>query len=264
LFLIKHDNHEENKWTRLSWKEKSIRHQPPYEDTEELRKVLDKIDKVPGIVEVERIHTLRNQLKECGEGKRMLVHLGDCSETFKDCNEESITNRIVLYTLWQLLMKKLLNKPITKIGRIAGQYAKPRSSPTESLDGEIVNSYFGDNVNKFQASKTGRIPDPKRLLEGYHWSITTYHSIKKIEEEWNFDVTLSNILEAQLRDIETIDRESEEYLNFNTSIKEWFEENEIIEDMFISHEGLILDYESRFTRLLEAPDKDKKVNLKFH
>lgn len=190
----------------------------------------------------------------------MLIHLGDCSETFKEWNEESITNRLVLYTLSQLLMKKMLNKNITKIGRIAGQYAKPRSSPSEVVNGETMNSFFGDNVNKFQATKEGRIPDPKRMLEGYHWAITTYHSLKKIEEE-SLGEKLMQVLEDQFRDIDTINRESDTYFNFMNMLKDSIEDEEIIEDLFISHEGLLLEYESRMTRLYEAPEKEKKVSL---
>ena len=112
----------------------------------------------------------------------MLIHLGDCAETFKDCNETSILNRVVLFTLCQLMMKKMVNKDVVKIGRIAGQYAKPRSSPIEVINGETICSYYGDNINSFEATKEERTPDPQRLIKGYHWAIATHHTIKKLIE----------------------------------------------------------------------------------
>jgi 3-deoxy-7-phosphoheptulonate synthase len=158
-------------------------------------------------------------------------------------------------------MEKMLNKKVTKIGRIAGQYAKPRSSPTEVIDGFTINSYFGDNVNKFEPTKEGRIPDPKRLLKGYHWAVTTYHTLKLKEEEKDIHETLTQVLEQKYRDADTIDRESDEYINFITTLKECINDDKIIEDTFISHEGLILDYESQMTRLLEPSDIYKKVSV---
>lgn len=155
----------------------------------------------------------------------------------------------------------MLGKKVTKIGRIAGQYAKPRSSPTEIVNGEVINSYFGDNVNEFTPTKEGRIPDPKKLLQGYHWAVATYHSLLQIEEESNLYDLISHNLEEKLRGIETIDRESEEYCSFINTVKDSIESDKVIEDIYISHEGLILDYETCMTRLEEAPEAFKKVTF---
>ena len=243
----------------MSWKNKDIRHQPLYENREELDTILKEIKSVPGIVEIERINDLKQKLCECGQGKRIIVHLGDCSETFKDCNEESIKSRYALYTLCQVLMQKMLGLEVTKIGRIAGQYAKPRSSSVEETNGEVINSFFGDNVNQFEATKEGRKPDPKRLLQGYHWAVTTYHYLRMIEEEYDLYDTISHILEEKLRDISTIDKESEDYVKFINTLKDSLEDEKDIEDTYISHEGLILDYESNLTRQIDFQDMKKTV-----
>ena len=167
----------------------------------------------------------------------------------------------MLYTLSQLLMENMLGKKVTKIGRIAGQYAKPRSNPTEIVDGETMNSFFGDNVNKFDPTKEGRIPDIKRLLQGYHWSVTTYHSLKQIEEDIDMYETLKHVLNQRLRESEKIDRDSDDYVNFANSLKDSLESESEIGDTFISHEGLLLNYESRLTRLLEPSESHKKVSI---
>jgi 3-deoxy-7-phosphoheptulonate synthase len=146
------------------------------------------------------------------------------------------------------MMKKMLKKDIVKIGRIAGQYAKPRSSPTEVINGETISSYFGDNINNFKATKEGRVPDPERLIKGYHWAITTHHAIKKLIDNKTCDIA-KEVLEEKLREQTNIDKDAPEYEDFISIIKDCAEDTTIMEDLFISHEGLLLDYESRLTKL---------------
>lgn len=177
------------------------------------------IENAPKIVSVEDTHSLKNQIKACGLGEKMLVHLGDCAETFKDCNEASIRNRLILFTLCQLVMSKMTAKKVVKIGRIAGQYAKPRSSPVEEIDGETISSYFGDNINSFKATKEDRVPKPEKLIKGYHWAVTTYHTIKKLMENKVCDIS-KEVLEERLRDEINIDRESSDFDEFIEIIKD--------------------------------------------
>ena len=178
----------------------------------------------------------------------MLIHLGDCAETFNDCNEASIKNRFVLFTLCQLMMNKILKKEIVKIGRIAGQYAKPRSSPIEVVNGETISSYFGDNINCFTATKEGRKPNPEKLIKGYHWAVTTYHTIEKLMNYKICEIA-KDVLEDQLREQTNIDKEAAEFEDFISVIKECAEETFESDDLYVSHEGLLLDYESRLTKL---------------
>lgn len=252
-------------WGLYSWKSKPIKHQPTYDDGEELAKTLKEIENAPKIVSVEDIHSLKAQLKSCGEGKKLLVHLGDCAETFKDCNESSIRNRFVLFTLCQLMMAKMTSKKVIKLGRIAGQYAKPRSSPVEVVDGETISSYFGDNINSFNATKEDRIPKPEKLIKGYHWAVTTYHTIKKLMENKVWDIS-KEVLEERLREEIHIDRESPEYEEFLEIVKDWADQDTDIENLYTSHEGLLLDYESRLTKLCTVPEEpvEKYYNSSAH
>ena len=252
-------------WGLYSWKNKPIRHQPKYDDLEELDKTLREIENAPKIVSVEDTHSLKDQLKACGMGEKMLVHLGDCAETFKDCNEASIRNRFVLFTLCQLVMSKLTSKKVIKIGRIAGQYAKPRSGPVEEVDGVTISSYFGDNINSFKATKEDRAPKPEKLMKGYHWAVTTYHTIKKLMENKVCDIS-KEVLEERLRDEINIDRDSTDFDEFIEIIKDWADQESEIENLFTSHEGLLLDYESRLTKLCPVPEEtcEKYYNSSAH
>lgn len=179
--------------------------------------------------------------------------MGDCAETFSDCNEKSIRNRYVLFTLCQLIMRKMLKKSVTKIGRIAGQYAKPRSSPTEVINGETIGSYFGDNVNEFKPTSEGRRPNPKKLIKGYHWAVTTYHAIESLMKKDTNEMS-KEVLEEQLREQFNIDKEAPEYEDFINTIKECVDEVVDTEELYISHEGLLLDYESKLTKLCRNED----------
>ncbi len=185
----------------------------------------------------------------------MLLHLGDCAETFKDCNEDSIKNRFVLFHLCSLIISKLLNKDAVKLGRIAGQYAKPRSSPVEVVNGETISSYFGDNINNFKATKEERKPDPQKLIKGYHWAVATYHTIEKLMEYKTFELC-RDVLDDQLREQAVLDKEAPEYDEFIDLIKDCADEISEINDLYVSHEGLVLDYESRLTKLTKYSDDE--------
>mmetsp|Transcript_10131 Transcript_10131/g.8928 ORF Transcript_10131/g.8928 Transcript_10131/m.8928 type:complete len:260 (+) Transcript_10131:29-808(+) len=235
-------------WSLYSWKNKPIKHQPAYSDKDELSDVLKEIEHAPKIVEDSDISYLQEEIRQAGLGEKMIIHLGDCAETFKDCSEDSIKNRFVLFSLCQLMMKKILNKDIVKIGRIAGQYAKPRSSPTEVINGETISSYFGDNVNCFKATKEDRKPNPEKLIKGYHWAVTTYHTIQKLMNYKTYEIA-KDVLEEQLREQINIDKEAVEFEDFISIIKECAEDTIESEDLYVSHEGLLLDYESRLTKL---------------
>ena len=195
----------------------------------------------------------------------MLIHLGDCAEAFKDCTEASIKNRFVLFNLCSLIMKKILKKEVVKIGRIAGQYAKPRSSPVEIVNEEIMSSYFGDNINAFKATKEGRIPNPEKLIKGYHWAVTTYHTIEKLLNFKTWEIS-KDVLEDQLREQTNIDKDALEYEDFISIIKECSEDSSDIEDLYVSHEGLLLDYESRLTKLwrYSEDEEEKYFNTSTH
>lgn len=195
----------------------------------------------------------------------MLIHLGDCAETFKDCNEVSIKNRFVLFNLCSLIINKILKKDVVKIGRIAGQYAKPRSSPIEVVNGEAMSSYFGDNINCFSPTKEGRVPNPEKLIKGYHWAVTTYHTIEKLMNYKTYEIC-RDVLEDQLREQTALDKEAPEYEDFINAIKECAEDLSEIEDLYVSHEGLLLDYESKLTKLCRysEDEPEKYFNTSTH
>lgn len=195
----------------------------------------------------------------------MMIHLGDCAETFKDCNESSIKNRYILFTLCQILMSKILNKKVIKIGRMAGQYAKPRSSPTQIVNGETINSFFGDNVNSIEATAEDRAPNPDKLMKGYYKSVTTYHTIKKLLNN-DFYSIAPDVLESQFREQTNIDKEDSEYEDFLATVKDCLDDQVDTDDLYVSHEGLLLEYESKMTRLCRSSkdEFEKYYNCSAH
>ena len=257
---------EDKEWNIHSWEKYPIRHQPEYPNKEKLKATINTISTFPNIVQAKQIEQLKSNLKEWGEGKRMLIHIGDCSESFDDWNKISITRRYSLITLAQLILQKLLSMPIVKIGRIAGQYAKPRSTPTEDINGVKINSFYGDNVNKFDPVLEDRIPDPQRLIEGHQWSVITYQTIRRLEKKDNIDDIMKEVMDSQIKMWDKLDKEDEDFEDFMITLQSIYPISWDIDNLYISHEGLLLNYESALTKSTNLNDeqKDKFYNLSTH
>ena len=111
---------------------------------------------------------MKDELLDVADGNSVMMVLGDCAESFDDCNQKSIARKYYFYELMARSLEKIMNKRIVKVGRIGGQYCKPRTSPYEMVEGKEVFSYKGDLINRFDANN--RTPDPKLLLTGYEKS----------------------------------------------------------------------------------------------
>jgi 3-deoxy-7-phosphoheptulonate synthase len=114
----------------------------------------------------------------------------------------------------------------------------------EIVNGEKINSFFGDNVNNFEATKEARVNDPEKLIKGYYKAFTTYHTLKKLSNK-SFNLMAKDIVEAQFREQVNFNKEATDYEDFINSVKDCLEEDENIDELFVSHEALLLDYESR-------------------
>jgi len=162
-------------------------------------------------------------------------------------------------------MQKVLNKPVIKIGRIAGQYAKPRSNPTEIVDGTEISSFFGDNVNSFEPEAKLRKPDPYRLLEGYNLSALTYQTIRRLEKKDNIEDIIKEVQDSKFEDQPDLDSDAEDYEEFVKTLKDCIPTNSKIDALYTSHEGLLLDYETCLTRAGEEADVAKAYyNMSAH
>src|SRR5262249_18623745 len=138
---------------------------------------LEHLRHLPPLVTSWEVDTLKSHLAEAQEGRRFVLQGGDCAESFADCRPELITNRLKVLLQMSLVLVHGLKKPVPRVGRFAGQYAKPRSADTETRDGTTLPAYRGDLVNAPDFTRAARTPDPQRLLEGHAKSALTVNFV---------------------------------------------------------------------------------------
>ncbi len=256
-------------WTPQTWRERPVTHQPDYPDTPLLDSVLTDLASFPPLVTSWEIETLKAQLAEAARGERFLLQGGDCAEQFNTCTPEAITNKLKILLQMSLVLVHGTRKRVIRVGRFAGQYAKPRSSPTEERDGQTLASYFGDNVNAADYNEAARIPDPRRLMTGYERSALTLNFIRSLigggfadlhhPEFWNLDFVQHSPRAAEYQAIVQSIGESVRFMETLTGISV----SDISRvDFYASHEGLLLPFESAITR--EVPRRNGWYNLGTH
>ena len=155
------------KWTLNSWRDYPVKHIPKYEDEKELAMVLKKVSSFPPLVFAGETRALKKSLGQVAEGKAFLLQGGDCAESFAEFHPDNIRDTFKVILQMALVMTFSASLPIIKVGRIAGQFSKPRSSPIEVKDGKELPTYLGDNINGIEFSEKARKPDPKRLFKAY-------------------------------------------------------------------------------------------------
>ncbi|KAH9939292.1 DAHP synthetase [Epithele typhae] len=255
-------------WTPSSWRSKPAAQEVVYPDCEKLTKVLNKIKTLPPLVSSSEIERLRTQLSSVQKNKAFLLHAGDCAESFDACTHENISNKIGLILSFSLIIIWGARLPIVRIGRIAGQYAKPRSSPTEKIGDRVVMSFRGDNVNGLDPDD--RTPDPNRMLTAYFHSTTTLNHVRSLltsgfaslhhPKDWS----LGHVRSPAVREeFERITEGLSDALEFSRTIG--FAKDSLSYehgggrgalgevDFYTSHEGLMLDFEEAMTREFAIP-----------
>src|SRR5690554_223485 len=160
-------------WTVDSWKNKAIRQQPTYPDHSALDSALKTLGTLPPLVTSWEIIRLKKYLSEVAAGKRFLIQGGDCAETFDDCHSTVISNRLKVLIQMSLVIIHGCRTPVVRVGRFAGQYAKPRSADMETRDGQSLPSFRGDIINQNSFDEASRIPNPDNMLKAYHYSAMT-------------------------------------------------------------------------------------------
>lgn len=243
-----------------TWRSLPARHQPEYPNRDHLRRVGDALRQRPPLVFAGEVDSLREQMAKAGRGEAFVLLGGDCAETFAESTADQL--RLKIQTLLQMAVVLTYgsSRPVVKIGRIAGQYAKPRSSPVEVLDGQELPSYLGDAVNGFEFTEEARIPDPARLLEMYHQSASSLNLIRAFTKggyadlrqvhEWNRGFT-ANPAYARY---ESLAAEINRAVRFMEAAGADFDSLREV-DLFSSHEALLLDYEAAMTRVDSRSNK---------
>lgn len=240
-------------WTPSSWRGKTALQMAEYEDKALHSKVLDKIGKLPPLVQAKEAEALKAALAEAGRGERFIVQGGDCAERFQDCNGDRLEAQLNLTLQMGMICEHITSTPSLIICRIAGQYGKPRSKPTEVVEGlgEIM-SFKGENINGFDADPVVRKWDPERLLQGY----------------WHSAATL-NFLRAYSSTAEAVDvsgikidllSASQDFATLKDSAQQISAKKSAPPQFFTSHEALQLDLEEALTRGVG----DKFYNLGAH
>ncbi len=264
-------------WTPTSWQQRPRAQTVQYDDPAALKRAVDRLAGLPPLVTSWEIESLKANLADAQAGKRLIIHGGDCAETLDECSPATITATLKILLQMSLVLIHGSQKPVVRIGRLAGQYAKPRSKPTETgdIDGQACElpSYFGDLVNKADFTPGARRPDPELLLAGYHHAAMTLNFIRSLAtggfadlhhaEQWDLRFLTNAQLSGDLR--ERYQRMSQE-VRSAIRFAELIGENSMHEvsrvDFFASHEGLNLEYESAQTR--KVPRRDGYYCLTTH
>ena len=246
-------------WTRDSWREKPAKHIPDdYPDPAAVAAVEEELSTYPPLVFAGEARRLRASLADVAAGKAFLLQGGDCAESFKEFHPDNIrdTFRVLLQMAVALTFGAAM--PVVKVGRIAGQFAKPRSSPTETVDGVTLPSYRGDNINGQAFEAEARMPDPQRLLKAYGQAAATLNLIRAFAtggyadlrnvHKWNLEFVSGNPQEDRYRIL--ADKISEAITFMEACGVEGEDVRAIREvDFYTSHEALLLGYESAMTRI---------------
>ncbi len=167
-------------WTPHSWRSRIALQQPEYSDSEHLERVLAELSSLPPLVTSWEVLLLREQLAEAAAGRRFVLQGGDCAERFIYCTSDRIANTLKVLIQMSLVLVVGAQRPVVRIGRFAGQYAKPRSADTETRNGVLLPSYRGDNVNRSEFTAEARSADPDLLLRGYERAALTLNFIRAL------------------------------------------------------------------------------------
>ncbi|HET7676151.1 MAG TPA: 3-deoxy-7-phosphoheptulonate synthase class II [Gammaproteobacteria bacterium] len=244
-------------WRPDSWQSRSAGQQPLYAERDALHAVLAEIHQLPGLVTWGESELLKRQLAEAARGERFVLQGGDCAESFDDCTAEQIANKLKIILQMSLVLIHGLHKRVVRVGRIAGQYAKPRSADAETRDGVTLPSYRGDLINRSEFTAAARAPDPALMLKAYERAALTLNHVRALvnggfadlhhPEYWDLDFVRHSPLAAEYGRIVGAIMDS---LTFMETISGPLSESGRV-DFFTSHEGLHLPYEQAQTHFVE-------------
>lgn len=256
-------------WTPSSWRARTAAQQPRYEDQRELEAVQDELRSLPPLVTSWEIFALKKQLAEAQEGKRFLLQGGDCAENFGECSSEVISNRLKVLLQMSLVLVHGLRLPVVRVGRFAGQYAKPRSADDETRDGVTLPAYRGDIVNAPAFDAASRRPDPRRMVKAHARSAMTMNFVRSL-----IDGGFADLHHPEYWDLGWVSHSplSDEYHRMVASIGDAVRFMETLSgaqvynlnrvDFYTSHEALLLPYEEAQTR--QVPRQWGWFNLSTH
>ena len=244
-------------WNKSSWRNFNIKQQPTYPDLSELKKTEEEISKLPPLVFAGEVRKLKNEFAKVCEGKAFLLQGGDCAESFAEFNADNIRDMFKVMMQMAVVLTFAGGCPVVKVGRLAGQFAKPRSSDFEEKNGKKLPSYRGDIVNGNEFSQDARIPNPNRMIKAYNQASSTMNLLRAFARggladlhqvnKWNLGFVKENALGEKYQELANKITETLEFMEAcgitsqNTPMI-----NETI--LYTSHEALLLNNEEAMTR----------------
>ena len=244
-------------WKKDSWKNFEALHIPTYEDSNQLNNVLNNLKGFPPLVFAGEVRSLRKSLGKVAEGNAFLLQGGDCAESFSEFHADNIRDTFRVILQMAVILTSGTNLPIVKVGRMAGQFAKPRSNPTEIKNGEELESYRGDIINGIKFESSLRKPDPGRMLKGYSQAASTLNLLRAFADggyadlryvnSWNMGFLKSGPEYERYRSLANKIQESlnfMEALGVNSKNTPQLTKTEY----YTCHEALLLPYEEALTR----------------
>ncbi len=256
-------------WQPTSWQSRKVQQQPSYGDGAELERAVADLSRLPPIVVSWEVENLRVRLAAAQRGEAFLLQGGDCAESFADCESDRIAKQLKVLLQMSLVLLQAMKRPVVRVGRFAGQYAKPRSADTETRGGVSLPAYRGDLVNHPEFTAEARRPDPQLLLRGYERAALTLNFVRALvdggfadlhhPEYWDLGfVRHAPLREGYQRIVDSIG----DALDFFESLtgQKAGDANRV--EFFASHEGLHLLYEQAQTRFIAR--QDRWYNLSTH
>jgi 3-deoxy-7-phosphoheptulonate synthase len=248
---------EPGTWTPTAWRERPVAQQPEWPDEAALDHALKQLATLPPLVFAGEARNLQAALAEVGEGKAFLLQAGDCAESFDEFSADAIRDKLKVILQMAVVLTYGSGVPVVKVGRIAGQFAKPRSSPTERVNGLDLPSFRGHIVNDDAPTAAARVPDPARLVQAYHQSASTLNLVRAFTKGGFADLSQVHVWNQQFvassnegRRYEAIASEIERAMRFMKACGIDLQAEARLHqvDFYTSHEALLLGYEESLTR----------------
>lgn len=245
-------------WSPSSWRDKPAKQMPNYPDEVALQQAEENLANKPPLVFAGEARRLKKALAQATHGEAFLLQGGDCAESFAEFNATNIRDSFRVLLQMAVILTFAGSMPVVKVGRMAGQFAKPRSSDDETIDGVTLPSYRGDIINRLAFEKDARQPDPSRMIEAYHQASSTLNLLRAFAKggyadlmqvnKWNLDFVKDSPLGHKYEDMSNRIQEALEFMNacgINGDKVAAIRET----DFYTSHEALLLPYEEALTRV---------------
>ncbi len=244
-------------WTPDSWRNFPIKQQPHYEDQDHLKRVEAELRNNPPLVFAGEARNLKKQLADVAAGNAFLLQGGDCAESFSEFHASNIRDTFKVLLQMAVVLTYAGGVPVVKIGRVGGQFAKPRSADNETINGVTLPSYRGDIINSVDFTPEARIPDPERMVKAYNQSAATLNLLRAFASggladlhqvhKWNLGFAMQNEVSEKY---EELARRIEDSLRFMEACGVTSRTYRTLRetDFYTSHEALLLNYEQAFTR----------------